>query len=396
MTQTMSTPRVLIDASNLHSGGGVQVAASFLDELADISESAEMTTAYPWLPSTDVELSSAVERNVEPATVAALTGSVIDRRPRHIGQRRSRGYDVSFVVFGPEYGLSRATARIVGFADSTILHARPSGVARPPIRRGATNWLRALVSRRLLRTADVLVVETDRTALDIGKRLGLAPDRVRVVSNTVNAIFDNPAGWGPSLPRPDVPDRAHLLAYVSRGYPHKNFDLLGNVGEIARSRFGLEVVFLLTLNDQEWNGLTPQTRRHSINLGPVPVVQVPEIYRMADAAIFPSLLESFSAMPLEAMKMGRVVFASDRGFVRTSCGAGPVYIEPLDPVSAATTLARSLPDQALMRRHEKCGTAVVAGLPTARDRALAFLNIVDEMLIRQVASPSGLQEGWWS
>lgn len=391
MNNHLSQPKVLIDASNLHGGGGVQVAASFLDELADCRASSETTLRYPWLHRLDVELSSAVQQNVEPGTVMAVAGSVVNRRPRHIAKRRSHDYDATFVVFGPEYGRRRGSTRMVGFADSTVLVSRPQGVPKPPLVRRAMNALRSHVSRALLKSADVLVVETERTALDTARCLGLEIARVRVVTNTVNAVFDDPDKWGPPLPRPDVPEDAYLLAYVSRAYPHKNFDLLGTVGDIAQSAFGVTLVFLVTLNDQEWGALTPQTRGHSVNLGPVPVTQVPEVYRMADAAVFPSLLESFSAMPVEAMRMGRVVFASDRDFVRTSCADAPIYVEPLDPMSTASTIARALPDADLMRRHRERGARVVESLPSARDRALAYLALIDEMLDRQLQTSGNLR-----
>ena len=55
---------VLIDMSNLRSGGAVQVAASFLDELADLTLDHGLRQAYPWLAAgIDICASSAVQAN---------------------------------------------------------------------------------------------------------------------------------------------------------------------------------------------------------------------------------------------------------------------------------------------------------------------------------------------
>ena len=54
-----------------------------------------------------------------------------------------------------------------------------------------------------------------------------------------------------------------------------------------------------------------------------------------DAIIFPSLLECFSATPLEAMAMGKPVFVSDTPFNRDVCGDYGIYFNPHDSSEAA-------------------------------------------------------------
>jgi hypothetical protein len=74
-----------------------------------------------------------------------------------------------------------------------------------------------------------------------------------------------------------------------------------------------------------------------------------------DAIIFPSLLECFSATPLEAMVMRRPLFVSDRPFNRDICGAFAYYIDPLGPVGIAELVADVLakpPDQQMLDRAE--------------------------------------------
>ena len=103
---------------------------------------------------------------------------------------------------------------------------------------------------------------------------------------------------------------------------------------------------------------------------------MPGLYKECDGAIFPSLLEGFSVAPLEALAMQRILFASDRPFVREVCGDAPIYIDPLDPCASARTVAETLKNPVLQVDHVRAGLRVIGQLPTARDRARAYLDIV--------------------
>ncbi|MOA18610.1 Glycosyl transferases group 1 [compost metagenome] len=100
-----------------------------------------------------------------------------------------------------------------------------------------------------------------------------------------------------------------------------------------------------------------------------------------DAVIFPSLLECFSATPLEAMAMQKPLFASDRGFVRDVCGDFAWYFNPLSADSAADVIAEYITKHhgknqerlAAARRH-------VLNFSNARQRAENYLNIIRKAL----------------
>ena len=375
--------RVLIDAANLRVGGGVQVAASFLDELADLVTDEVMLARFPWLSGTTVEVSPTVAADASESTGAILQWHVCDRKPlqlaRWVPTPRAPLYDVSFVVFGPEYGLARARRRIAGFADVTSVYPRPPELVAPSWRRRARGALRGMASRRLFLSAEVIVVETTAMAEHLCRRMGITPGSVRVVSNTYNRIFDEPERWLPPPPAARNADGEHVLIYVARGYPHKNLDFLGKLGE-ALDRSGTRVRFLVTLTDDEWKARSNSFRIACRNLGPLPLHAVPHAYQLATAAIFPSLLEAFSAMPVEAMRMGKPVFASDRDFVRTICGDVPLYIDPSDPISAAETIAAALGDPEQLVMRGKAGRELAEKLPTAKDRAIAYVKLIDEQV----------------
>jgi len=84
-----------------------------------------------------------------------------------------------------------------------------------------------------------------------------------------------------------------------------------------------------------------------------------------DAIIFPSLLECFSATPLEAMAMKKPLFASDRKFVRDVCGDFAWYFDPEDPSDAANLISTYINKQMKLNGEE---------LNAAREHAIQFSN----------------------
>ena len=367
---------VLIDASNLRVGGGVQVAASFIDEMAELRRDPQVVGRFPWLPTADIECSATVAESMKTNPSDLSTLRIVDRSSRELRRWipvRDK-YDVSFVVFGPEYAARRARRRIVGYADVRSVYPSPHGEVLSA--RSAWRWrLRGVLSRLLMRRPDQIVVETEAFGEQVAARGVASPERIVVVSNAYNATFDEPETWTRPGTLPDKVEADHVLAYVARGYAHKNHPFLTEVSHAA-NRAGVSVRFLVTLSEEHWDKQTPEFRNVCVNVGPLPVSMVPAVYEAADAAIFPSLLEAFSAMPLEAMTMGRVVFASDRDFVRTVCGDAAVYIDPLDPVSAATVIIKNLADRRRVANQIARGRELLDELPTARDRALGYLMII--------------------
>ena len=117
---------VLVDASNLHVGGGVQVAASLVEQFLTAG-------SHPWVRSATFLISSEVAANLPEAVARHGAVHIADSRPldwrRWLPRRRL--YDVSYVIFGPEYGRPRARRRIVGFADVRSVYPARTAMSVP-------------------------------------------------------------------------------------------------------------------------------------------------------------------------------------------------------------------------------------------------------------------------
>lgn len=254
-----------------------------------------------------------------------------------------------------------------GFADiESLVSSAPKPSARAVVR--------GRISRALFRREGHLIVEAPTVRAELVSRWGIAAEAIRVVPNVVNAIFTCPADWAPLDVR--TPEGVPVLGYVARAYPHKNHNFLGELGE-ELDALGSSVKFLLTLTETEWIELSDNTRRHSINVGPVAVPQLPAFYASCNAVVFPSLNEAFSATPLETMATRRPLFASDRRFVRDVAGDAATYFDPLDPRQAADVISRGLKDKGRLEDGIRSGSELVDAWPTAAGRAHSYLDAID-------------------
>lgn len=363
-------------ASNLHAGGGVQAAASLLDEIALLSTSGEWRGVADLI---DAEVSSEVLANLHPATHERIPVKVVNRRPSHLTSKLSdvRGRSaVAFTVFGPLYSAPRASRRIMGYADVTSVYPFPT-TAGIPRRDKAQRSLRSGLSRTEASRQDALVVETDAMRDRLRDVLGSRCPQVAVVANAVNArVLD--AGLDDQMCDLFEHERRTsdvLFCYPTRDYPHKNLEFLPLVRRELQRR-GVKARFVVTLRQGEWAAKSEEFKRACLNLGEVTIQQIATVMRCSDGMFFPSLLEAYSATPIEALASGTPVLASDRDFVRSTCRDAAVYFDPRDATATAEVVVRSIDDPAGRADRAARGIALVRELPTATDRARSILSLM--------------------
>lgn len=327
--------RFLINAGNLRRGGGVAVAASFINELSHQPDICCTTTLL---------LSDAVRENAE-ALGADLSGFQRVAKSEQIGLfgqwreplLRPPHADVVFTVFGPYYGMKGRARHVVGFAQPWVIYPHNGLTARMSRSERLRTRLKYLVQTAFFARSDVLVVELEHVLRGIMRTPGLRSKNTVVVANTVDDVFFDADRWEPvTMPAREAPLR---LGIVSANYPHKNLACIPLVKEILAREYGQEVEFLTTLTPEEMIANGPEFATSVTNVGPLRLAQCPSFYRELDGVFFPSLLECFSATPIEAMVMNRVLFASELPSVREVCGQLPVYFDPLDSSSIARAIA---------------------------------------------------------
>lgn len=326
----------ILNASNLHVGGGVQVAASVIGEL----------TRMPALPiGLVVWASEAVDANLRKLGYDMTALSAYEVVNSHglkllcspLG-RRLQQFDAVLTIFGPLYVWKLSGKNITGFAQPWIIY--PSNEIYS-IMNWRQRWLTRLkfkLQSFFFRRADQLVVELDHVRAGLLNRGISHPSCIHVVRNSLSSLYTMPHGWQ----EVDIPNTGEniKLGFVGRNYAHKNTRIFPAVTDILRREHGIRAKIYVTFTDEEWTACDETFRASVTNVGPLFVTQCPTFYSRMDAVIFPSLLECFSATPLEAMAMQKPLFASDRPFNRDVCQGHAHYFDPLSPASAAQAIAQ--------------------------------------------------------
>lgn len=367
-----SAPKILINCSNLHVGGAVAVASSFIDCLsrfegirADIS----------------LLISSLVLKNLNSlGTDTSIFKSVVVLDCYGIKSlwqgvdKHFIGQDVVFTVFGPSYFLFKRTHHLFGFAQPSIIYPNNSMTERmgliPRLKLKAKFKLQELFFSR----ADQFVVELEHVKVGLERLYFFQGKPIDVVYSTVDSVFSQPERWQPVA----ISDTTSIkLGIISRNYPHKNLACLPMLKQVLRERHSLAVDFFVTFPEQEWKQCTPFFRANIVNVGPLTLTQCPSFYTAMDGVIFPSLLECFSAVPIETMMMKRPLFASDLPFIRDCCHEHAHYFDPLNVDAMADVIADYY--SALPAAHEKPladAYDFVQGYPGPNQRAQAYLDLV--------------------
>src|SRR4051812_30847595 len=199
---------------------------------------------------------------------------------------------------------------------------------------------RRLVYPRAARRARIVIAISAHVKETLVGRLGLDPDRVRVIHLGVDLDRFTPV---------TVP-REPFLLYPANRWPHKNHDrLFEALGLIRRERPELRLV--LTGAGHEGNPVPDGVEVR----GRVADEELLRLFRTASALVFPSLYEGFGQPPLEAMACGCPVAAAPSGAIPEVCGDAALYFDPTSPESIAETVEQVLahPEELVTRGLER-------------------------------------------
>lgn len=252
-----------------------------------------------------------------------------------------------------------------------------------PVKR---RWLGAALPASV-RAARLVLTPSAFTAARVVERLGVGPDRVRVV----------PHGHAPVEPGPPPADVVARLArrygrfvlYPTIAYPHKrHLDLLEAFGRLAPTRPELSLVLTggpaqETEAIERWcaaSGLGPRIHRP----GRVPADELDHLLRAAAAVAVPSEYEGFGNPALEALLRGTPTVVSDAGSLPEVVGGAALVVPARDPAALAGALARILDDPVVaddLRRRgperaatfddRRAGTALLAAYRDAASPTVA-------------------------
>jgi glycosyltransferase involved in cell wall biosynthesis len=252
-----------------------------------------------------------------------------------------------------------------------------------------------LVARR----ATMVVAISESARADILRVLGLSAERVRVVSPAPGPRF-RPVTDPETLAR--VVSRYRLDApfvlAVATIEPRKNLPRLVDAHALARRRGRREVLLVAGSLGWRYRGALRRIEQARAEgavrlLGYVPDEDLPALYTLARALVFPSLYEGFGLPIVEAMACGTPVVTSDRPATAEAAGGAAILVDPTSAEAIADGLMRVLAEEALRAELRAAGLRRAASLTWA-DAARHTVAVYEHARSAAAVPPSRGRVRW--
>lgn len=364
--------KLFINLSNLVMGGSIQVAHSFLFELKKISSSNKYLICTNKSTLKNFDKSSFTE-NFTFSTINSSPVKVLSRiRILNELNRIESDFnpDIVFTLFGPSYWIPKSK-HICGFADGwvynpdSIVYSRLNFLSR--VKRKLLNKYKIY---RLKKESSHFILETEDAKNRFSKYSNLNSHKISVVSNTYNSVFNKKIY---QVKTPSIfKNNSFKLITISSYYNHKNLDIINNLVKVIPKEY--DIKFYITIEQSVFLKKFKKSSR-IINLGPQKIENCPKLYFYCDVVFLPTLLETFSASYLEAMKMNKPILTSDLPFSRDLCKSSAEYFNPLDPNDISKKIINLYSDVNRYNSLVELGKKRLKTFPSSRQRAIKYLEI---------------------
>jgi len=347
--------RIAIDARKLRDFGIGTYIRNLVEQLARL----DRTTEYVLLlPPADVPFAAGLGENFRGVAETARPYSFGEQVRIPLAVARERIH----LLHEPHYVLPTATRCRSVVTIHDCIHLRfPQYLPH----RLATYYARAAMWSAT-RQADRILTVSEASKRDILQYFNIAPERVAVIYNALDARFSEP------------PDEAHMeqvrqryqlehpfVLYVGNIKPHKNLERL--IAAFGRARTdGPDDLRLIVIGDElsRYPALRQAVHRHKLDkhvrfLGFQPAHTLIAFYRLARAFVFPSLYEGFGLPPLEAMACGTPVVTSNLSSLPEVAGGAAMLVDPYDIDAIADGIRRVVNDDTLRQDLRTRGLARV-------------------------------------
>lgn len=368
--------KIIINTSNLYVGGAVQVALSFIYELKKYNNEYHILLSPAILNQIKQETfgNNFTFYLIEYSAASLKTRLQIVSKLNELEKKINP--QIVFSVFGPSYWRPKSK-HLLGFADGWVYN--PKTVAYKKLSFFKKYKMKLHVEYKkyyLLRDVDYFILETNDAKNKFTKVLGIDEKKVFTVGNTHSSIFDNQELLDENnefyIKLPAKNENIFRFLYIAHNHPSKN---IGIINEILKEYDGNNIEFILTLDSNSLKKIFPILPKQVINLGPVPLNSCPSLYAQCDAIFAPTLLETFTAVYPEAMKMKKPILTSNLSFATDICNSAALYFNPLDVNDIIKTIKLIINDKKLQNTLVEEGLKQLEFFETSESRAKKYLDI---------------------
>lgn len=271
---------------------------------------------------------------------------------------------------------TRSSRPVVVTVHDVVPWDHPEWMTRRIVR-----YYRALLPRLIARSAHV-ITSSEYSRRRMLELFDLDPERITTVPLALDPKFTT-GGADPEHLRAAGADSPYVLT-VGTLQPRKNID--GAIAGFVRMREQSERALKLVIvgargwRDDELMKLIEQSpySEDIVVAGRVDDATLVDLYRGAEAFVFPSRYEGFGYPPLEAMACGTPVVSSDNTSIAEAIGDAALVVDPDDPASIGAALLKVVEDRDLAAKLTASGAAQAAKFSRERfvDRTIAVYERV--------------------
>ena len=320
---------LVINAPNVHSGGGHTLLTAILDSLDRSFQGHLVLDERMGLP----------EGLPDTIMVHRITPTIVGRL---LGERRLQkiaGPDDLVLCFGNLPPLFKLPGKIILMIQNRYQIERRSLKGFLFFHR-----LKIMIERLWFawgkRNVTHFVVQTPSMQRAVRELLGTSP--------AILPFVKNPKDYKRAVDSIRVPNEEKFdFAYIASGEPHKNHKNLIEAWALLAEE-GIRPSLCLTLNKSRFSDLCAWVERKKkaldldiCNLGTLSNRGIQGLYKEVLALIYPSDLESFGLPLIEARCLGLPVLASERDYVRDVIDPEQTF-DPSSPISIARAVKRFL------------------------------------------------------
>lgn len=330
--------RILVNATTLVVGGGVQVALNFIKYTKGLKY-----YEFYYLLSSEVydQCKSYVDLGSD---FTVLTFS--PARLRHRKKMRAI-IKCKESEFNPDMVYSIGAPSYIDFERPEVLRLT-NGWLYGDTKLAYTTYdlferwkakLTVMYQRSYIKSDNFIITQTEEAKRNISNKLKISAQNIEVIRN-VHASFSNQSFKECiSLQK----DQLNILC-LSAPYPHKNLSVIPAVIHHLSEICNFDFKFTVTIPEGYENKELERyfelcefygVKNKIVNKGKVNFVDIPNLYLSSDILFLPTLLETFSVTYLEAMHFGLPIVTTDLPFAHEICKESALYFEPKNAVSAA-------------------------------------------------------------
>jgi glycosyltransferase involved in cell wall biosynthesis len=376
--------KLLINTSNLYVGGSLQIALSFLNEIKKYDNNEYY-----------IFISLAIAKQIDIYSYSSnFIFYTIEKSPASLKSRiqivkkltileSSINPDIVFTISGPSYWKPKSK-HLLGFADGWVYNPDTIAYSRLSLYRKLKMKLHVEYKKYYLkRDADYYVIETNDARLKLSKTINFDKSKIFVVGNTYSSVFnekdllDEKNKYYIKLPKKTNTFR---FMYITHNHPSKNLSVINDILEYDEN---LNIEFVLTIDSVSFKSIFPNDKGRIINIGPIAQKSCPSIYSQCDALFAPTLLETFSAVYPESMKMEIPILTSRLSFATDICEDASLYFNPEDINDIIKCIKSIINNDIIRKELVNNGIKRLKSFESAETRAEKYLEICENIIKKE-------------